>query len=70
MALSKVLISSEVTIKARDIDKAKKFPKNKRFFIIDNFEILKDLILFLANPLKVRKFSMKSQKILIKICYL
>ena len=52
LALSKVLISSEVTIKARNIDKAKKkFPKNKKFFIIDNFEILKDFdVLFLANP--------------------
>ena len=52
LALSKVLISSEVTIKARNIDKAKKkFPKNKKFFIIDNFEILNDFdVLFLANP--------------------
>ena len=52
LALSKVLISSEITIKARNIDKAKKkFPKNKKFFIIDNFEILKDFdVLFLANP--------------------
>ena len=52
LALSKVLISPEVTIKARNIDKAKKkFPKNKKFFIIDNFEILKDFdVLFLANP--------------------
>ena len=52
LALSKVLISSEVTIKARNIDKAKKkFPKNKKFFIIDNFEILKNFdVLFLANP--------------------
>ena len=50
LALSKVLISSEVTIKARNVDKAKKkFPK--KFFIIDNFEILKDFdVLFLANP--------------------
>ena len=52
LALSKVLISSEVTIKARNIDKAKKkFPKNKKFFIIENYEILKDFdVLFLANP--------------------
>ncbi len=51
-ALSKILINAEITIKARDIKKAKKkFSQNKKLSIIDSFQLLQNLdLIFFANP--------------------
>ncbi len=51
LALSKILVDVEITIKARDIRKAKvKFSNNKNVLIVDCFEKLNDAdLIFLAN---------------------
>ena len=51
LALSKILLDVEITIKARDIRKAKvKFSNNKNVLIVDCFEKLNDAdLIFLAN---------------------
>ena len=41
LALSKILINSAITIKARDINKAKKkFYKNRKLLIVNSFKSL------------------------------
>ena len=51
MALSKILINAEITIKSRDIKKAKKkFSQDKKLSITDSFQLLENLdLIFLAN---------------------
>ena len=54
LALSKILINSAITIKARDINKAKKFYKNRKLLIVNSFKSLMNSdIIFLANPLRL-----------------
>ena len=51
LALSKILINAEITIKSRDIKKAKKkFSQDKKLSITDSFQLLENLdLIFLAN---------------------
>ena len=52
LALSKILINADITIKARDIEKAKKkFSQSKKLSIINSFKSLENNeVIFLANP--------------------
>ena len=51
LALSKILINAEITIKSRDIKKAKKkISQDKKLSITDSFQLLENLdLIFLAN---------------------
>ena len=61
LALSKILINSSITIKARDINKAKKkFYKNRKLLIVNSFKSLMNSdIIFLANPSQTMRSVLK-----------
>ena len=61
LALSKILINSAITIKARDINKAKKkFYKNRKLLIVSSFKsLINSDIIFLANPSQTMRSVLK-----------
>ena len=55
LALSKILINSAITIKARDINKAKKkFYKNRKLLIVNSFKSLMNSDIIFLWPILLK----------------